>query len=184
MRTTPFRKHAARAGFTLVEIMIASAIAAIASAAMMSVFLLTSRYAGEGFTEARIVSNTSVALEKMSRELTMSYRWDAVLAADRPVITNNDQMTYTVLLDEDGNKARRRLRFVEDDNEIIQEELVGGSWENRGQGAFLEDVENFSITNFNSQGFVSYVITVRVDMGSAGGEKFYSMVGRSLPRNI
>lgn len=178
-------KHSFRGrAFTLVEVMIASAIAGVASIGMFTVFLMVSRFAGEAFTETRIVNNASVAIEKISRDLTVAFRQDAVLAANRPAITNsNHTITYTVLL---PNKTtqRRRLRLDSSADKLRQEWLNGATWTQVGGRVFLSNVEDFSVYNENTEGFISYVITINVDMGPIQGVKQYSMVGRSLPRNI
>lgn len=191
-RSQPLRS---RRAFTLVEIMMASAIAAIASAAMMSCFLLTSRFAGEGFTEARIVSNAAIAVEKMSRDLTSSFRNDALAAANVPFVSNNNEIAFSLPLS-DGTISRRRYRFDDTENTIEYEvQVAPNDWEPVTQKTFLQDVDNFWISDPNdneigTEGFTSFVITVRVDMGSSGGAgeysqgvKRYSMVGRVLPRN-
>lgn len=191
MKISKFRHRSARRGFTLVEILIASSVAAVASAAMMSIFLLTSRFAGEGFTEARIVSNAAVAIEKMSRDLTTSFRQDAAVVANRPLIQDSGETIVFSIPLEDNTVSRRRFRF-EDSDGTLQYEILddSGDWVPLTQKVFLRDVDSFLVDNNGTEGFVSFVITVRVDMGSSGGAgeysqgvKRYSMVGRVLPRN-
>lgn len=189
-----------RCGFTLVEVMIASGVAAIAGIGMMSIFVITSRFVGEGFTEARIVSNSAIAIEKMSRDLTSSFRNDAVNADHAPSMEDNNLIEFSLPM-EDGTVERRRFRFAADTNTLAYE--VQGDdddWSSISQRPFLRDVDSFWVSDpapdaasesaTGSEGFISFVVTVRMDMGSSGGAseysqgiKRYSMVGRVLPRN-
>jgi len=200
MKISKIHNRSARRGFTLVEVMIAGGVAAVAGIGMMSIFVITSRFVGEGFTEARIVSNSAIAIEKMSRDLTASFRNDAVAVANRPNMEDNNLVEFSLPL-EDGSVERRRFRFAADTN-TLEYEVQGDDddWSSISQRSFLRDVDSFWVSDpapdaaaesaTGSEGFISFVVTVRVDMGSSGGAteysqgiKRYSMVGRVLPRN-
>lgn len=203
MKFSKFHNRSSRRGFTLVEVMVAGGVAAVAGIGMMSIFVITSRFVGEGFTEARIVSNASIAIEKMSRDLTASFRNDAVTEANRPDMEDNNLLEFSLPL-EDGTVERRRFRFDSATNTLAYE--VQGDdddWTSISEKPFLRDVDSFWVSDptpttdeeateseAGSEGFISFVVTVRVDMGSSGGAteysqgvKRYSMVGRVLPRN-
>lgn len=179
-----FRKtiRRSRIAMTLVEVMIASSIAAATSMAIVSSFTLASRFLAQGFVETRLLNNSSLAVEKISRSLNSAYRLDAIEADRRPVISaDRRSIEFTVPLD-NGAVERQRIRYDSGDREIAHERQDGtGNFADITERKFLRNVDDFFIAN--QEGLLSFVITVRVDMGR-NGEKQFSMVGRALPRNL
>lgn len=180
-RSREYSNRRSRRAMTMVEIMIASAIAVTASAAVMSVFIMTSRFFNQGFTETRIMHQTSLAVEQLSRTLNHAYRPDAMQPSYRPIIAGDGEMIeFSVPLD-NGFVERRRVRFNEAEGTLHHEASVGGGFQDRTDGPILEDVTDFAIRN--QEGILSFVITTRVNL-ARDGEKQFTMVGRALPRNL
>jgi len=170
-----------RRGFSLIEIMIASAISAVASIAMVTIFITCSRFISQGFTETRLTANSSLAHEQISRDLNMAYRNTAILAANRPVITpDNRTVTYAVPFG--GGSQQRRFRYDSGERELHYE-VNTGAWADMYNKPFLRDVDEFRVYSENTEGFISYMIRMEVNLG-LDGIKRYTLVGRALPRNL
>ncbi len=184
MKTILHLRH--QRAFSLIEIMIASSISAVASIAMVTIFITCSRFISQGFTETRLTANASLAHEQISRDLNMAYRNTAILATNRPVISNSNQ-TVSYAVPFNGGSQQRRFRFDTGASELHYEVNNGTpaspSWADVFNKPFLRDVDNFRVYSENTEGFISYMIRMEVDMG-LDGIKRYSLVGRALPRNL
>jgi type II secretory pathway pseudopilin PulG len=170
-------------GFTYVEVLIATTIASIASIGLFSVFLMSSRFIAQGFTENRITFNASLAVERISRSLNSAFRLNAVNQANIPSVSGDNQtVTFTMPL-AGGGTTQRRFRYNAADDTLRHEVNNGGVWSDVSGRPLLSDVEDFFALMENTEGFITFTITMRARMPLTE-DKVFTMVGRALPRNI
>jgi type II secretory pathway pseudopilin PulG len=180
--TRGIRGRSAARGLTLIETVIAAGLSVIVAAGIYTTLNLISSFTRQGFTETRLVNRTAIAIEQISRTLNHAYRPDSAVAANRPVIApDNQSILFTIPLTPFTNQ-RRQLRFDDAASTLHYErQLSDGTFVEISGTSLLTGVEGFFITN--QEGILSFVVTVSADLGVAG-EKRYTLVGRSLPRNL
>ena len=161
--------------------MIATTIAAVASMAMVSIFMMSSQYVAQGYNETRILNNASVAVENMTREINLAFKASAILASNRPTVSNNSE-TFTFTVPVGLVTSQRRFRYDNVAKILHFEVNNGGVWQDRANKVFLRDVDSFKIFMGGLQGFVSFEMIVKITM--QGTDKRFTMVGRAMPRNI
>ncbi len=170
-----------RAGMTLVEVVIAGAISTVVVAMLVGTYTLSARFSAQGFTETRLIHQSVMAIEKMTRTLNHACRSDSANPAYAFTIAPDFRsIDFTVPVE--GGFERLRYRFDEQSQAVVQErQQAGGGFAQIGTDPLAENVGEFFVEN--QEGILSLVMTLQVNM-NRNGKKQYTMVGRALPRNL
>ena len=167
-------------GMTIVELIVAVSISTVAMISLVILVMMCQRSMREGFTENRLRAEGSLFLEKVKKELTFSYRHDAVDATNRPTISSSSDSITFFTPDTTGDDAEESFNLALDSGDSSKLVLTRN-------GSEFETLSNVSRFHVDSQeGLLTLMITIDRDlnMGSRSAHKQFTLVGRALPRNM
>ncbi|HUT24750.1 MAG TPA: prepilin-type N-terminal cleavage/methylation domain-containing protein [Sumerlaeia bacterium] len=172
-----------RRGFSLVEVVVATAISSVAMIALASVVVLCTRFLKEGFWENRLRSQAAGFVEECKQALTFAYRNDAIIQANRPTI-NAGKNSVAFTTPDDGGAPGLVDRYV------LGRTGSGGTGDrvelikNGSVIASLGNVADFNVENH--EGVLAFVLTVDYSFvaGNRETRKQFTITGRALPRNM
>jgi prepilin-type N-terminal cleavage/methylation domain-containing protein len=171
-----------RRGFSLAEVMIASAISAVAMGALVSINMLTQRFLVEGFREAQMLTEAHNAIATMTRQINRAYRLDASDASNAFTISGDYRTFEFSAPDGAGGTVRDRFRLDAQNQQVRHERRNGdGNFLMLGSQPLLNNVDEFAVDN--QEGIISLVVRLKIPIPRYG-DKQYTLIGRALPRNI
>jgi len=179
----PLRPRSRRRGFSLIEVLIATAISSAAMIGLVSMLVLCTRFLKEGFWENRLRSQAAGFVEECKQVLTCAYRNDAVIQAHRPTINADKSSIAFTTPDDDGapglieRYVLGRTASVGSGNRVVLTK-------NGSVIASLGNVADFHVENH--EGVLALVLTVDYDFvaGNRETRKQFTITARALPRNM